>query len=696
MKENTMFGTYRLEEKLGEGGMGVVYRALDTQLDRTVAIKTLLSSTLGDAEVLERFVREAKAASRLQHPAIVTIYHVGVQDTTRYIVMEYVEGKTLKKAISGKPMSINQICSLGIQLADALALAHEKNVVHRDLKAENVMLTPRMQAKILDFGLAKLREPEAAGANVTVLTQVGIVMGTVSHMSPEQALGMEVDGRSDIFSLGVVFYEMATGKMPFDGPTAQATMARVLNMDPTPVAELNRDLPPEFLSLVQDCLRKDRNQRPTAVVVLARLKKIEASLSANRLASPEIRREMPVAPAPAIAMPPGSGSQTPVSGAPRPGSGGVARPGRIGSARSLAVAAPGPAGGLAKSGRVVAHVSPPPEELRNARLLFQGVRVFRITLSIALLALPFSFLAYFVIAGGAIRADVVEGTAFWTVVRSFVAPALGLANRVFSFSTKVGQWDFLALGFGILGFIVRHIILLWMHRGESYFKNRMVQLETATAVAAGIAAPDKASSHRMGMLREYAVAKKILSQEKRRLAFLSIDVVGSTKMKAGEDKLTIEHAFSEYKKFVERILKQNELWKVAWTPDGIMCAFPTTNDAVKAGQGVLNGLAWFNDGVHHLRTPFGVRCGVNAGEVVFPEEKNMEEISDETIDVAGHMQKYAAHGTLWIAQEICSEIEDATGFQTLQNNVDGFQVAEWRPAASPAGADKGASASAAN
>src|SRR5258708_1282929 len=252
MKENEMFGTYRLEEKLGEGGMCVGYRAHDTELDRTVAIKTLLAGAIGDQEVLERFVREAKAASRLQHPAIVIIYHVGIQGDTRYIVMEYVEGKTLKKAISGKPMAVNQICALGIQLADALTLAHEKNVVHRDLKAENVMLTPRMQAKILDFGLAKLREPET-GADATVLTQVGIIMGTVSHMSPEQALGMEVDGRSDIFSLGVVFYEMATGRMPFEGPTAQATMARVLNMDPVPIGQLNSDLPPELQSLIQDC-----------------------------------------------------------------------------------------------------------------------------------------------------------------------------------------------------------------------------------------------------------------------------------------------------------------------------------------------------------------------------------------------------------------------------------------------------------
>jgi serine/threonine protein kinase/class 3 adenylate cyclase len=689
MKENEMFGTYRLEEKLGEGGMGVVYRAHDTELDRTVAIKTLLASAIGDQEVLERFVREAKAASRLQHPAIVIIYHVGIQGDTRYIVMEYVEGKTLKKAIGGKPMPVNQICALGIQLADALTLAHEKNVVHRDLKAENVMLTPRMQAKILDFGLAKLREPEA-GADATVLTQVGIIMGTVSHMSPEQALGMEVDGRSDIFSLGVVFYEMATGRMPFEGPTAQATMARVLNMDPVPIGQLNPDLPPELQSLIQDCLRKDRAERPSAADVLARLKKVEASLSSKSLSSSEMRDGVPSQAIPSVVAPSPSGShaqsQQRADYVPLPPS--VAQPAPV-SSRSVAAPV------RAKSVRMVAHVPPPPPGvLRNARILFRVCKGFRIALSIALLALPFSFLAYFIIAGGAIRPEMVNGTTFYKVVTAIVVPALGFADRIFSFTTKVEGWDFLALGFGILGFIVRHFILLYVHRLESLAKNRMVQLETATAAAAGIITPDKASTHRLGMLREYAQAKQILFKEKRRLAFLSVDVIGSTKMKVGEDKLAVELAFSEYKKFVERILKQNNLWKVAWTPDGIMCAFPATDDAVKAAQGVLRGLAWFNDGVHQLRTPFNVRCGVNAGEVVFPEDKEMEEISDETIDVAGHMQKFAAPGVLWMAQDLCGELTDGTGFQTLPNNVDGLQVAEWRPSGTSAEAAKRASTSA--
>lgn len=150
-------------------------------------------------------------------------------------------------------------------------------------------------------------------------------------------------------------------------------------------------------------------------------------------------------------------------------------------------------------------------------------------------------------------------------------------------------------------------------------------------------------------------------------------------MKAGEDKLSIEHAFGEYKKFVERILNQNNVWKVAWTPDGIMCAFPAADDAVNAGRGVLQGLPWFNDGVHQLRTPFSVRCGANVGEVIFPEEKHMEEVSDEVIDVAGHMQKYAAPGTLWLSEQSFKELADHDGFEPLTEVVDGCHVMQWRP-----------------
>jgi len=280
------FGNYRIDSKLGEGGMGVVYRATDTELDRPVAIKTLISAA--DEDSVARFLREAKAASRLQHPAIITIHQFGVEAGTRFLVMEYVEGKTLKRVINGAPMHLNQLCEIAIQVADGLEMAHEAGVIHRDMKAENVMVTPRGQVKILDFGLAKLKEPEAAQGDdspTVYQTQVGVIMGTISHMSPEQALGSEVDPRADIFSFGVVLYEMTTGKMPFDGPTPQATLARILNQEPDAVRTLNPDAPPELEQLINDCLKKNRLERPSALQVRDRLKNIQASLSVGKIVS---------------------------------------------------------------------------------------------------------------------------------------------------------------------------------------------------------------------------------------------------------------------------------------------------------------------------------------------------------------------------------------------------------------------------
>jgi class 3 adenylate cyclase len=244
----------------------------------------------------------------------------------------------------------------------------------------------------------------------------------------------------------------------------------------------------------------------------------------------------------------------------------------------------------------------------------------------------------------------------------------------------------------VVAFVVRQLVLLPIEKTEHWAKTKVVKAKAAAPMAVAITSTERASTHRLAMLREYSEAKKFLFQEKRRLAFLSIDVVGSTKMKIGEDKLVIEHAFVEYKKFVERILKNNNIWKVAWTPDGIMCAFFTTEDAVHAAQEVLAGLGWFNDGVHQLKMGFNVRCGVNAGEVVFPEDKAMEEISDEVIDVAGHMQKYAAHGALWLSRSVMMEMSDQKGWRAIPDQkVDGHDVFEWRGDSMGASAPRGAS-----
>jgi class 3 adenylate cyclase len=189
-----------------------------------------------------------------------------------------------------------------------------------------------------------------------------------------------------------------------------------------------------------------------------------------------------------------------------------------------------------------------------------------------------------------------------------------------------------------------------------------------------------AVADRLSLLRQYSEAQKVLSKGQRHLAFLSVDVVGSTSMKRNEDKLLIEHAFVEYRKFVERILRGHNMWKVSYTPDGTMAAFYSEDDAVAAAKQILNELPWFNEGVHKLKTPFAVRCGVNAGEVIFPDDKTVDQVTDFVIDLAGHMQKYAATNTLWIAKELLDALKEKGGFRLVATQeVDGRATYEWVP-----------------
>lgn len=659
------FGAYKIESKIGEGGMGVVYRAQDTELDRPVAIKMVLASDSDNEESVARFMREAKAASRLQHPAIMTIYQFGVQEGTRYLVMEFIEGKTLKRIINNQPVQINQLCEIAVQVADALSVAHEKGVVHRDMKAENIMVTPRGHAKILDFGLAKMKEEDVLPTDATVTdmykTQAGTVLGTVSHMSPEQAMGHDVDGKADVFSFGVVLYEMATGFSPFMGPTPQATLARLLNQAPKPVNELNPTTPMALEQLINRCLEKDPNRRPTAKEVTAELKRVQSSLSSKDMPPMQMNQTAS-----------GSFQSGSMSGASVSGS----------SLRSVSVV---PVSGSKVIPPPGSGSQPPapvtPEEAQRLRLQYTGVRGLRWVVSLFTLTIPFSFLFKFLVVGQVIKPQLVTDTRLMAFVDWIVMPSQAVASNVLNFSTKVNNWDFLLVGLGVAGFALRHLVLLPVDRLEQWTKTKVVRAKASSTTGKGgpITVQDRVSNQRLAMLREYSEAQRVLQQGRRRLAFLSVDIVASTKMKIGEDKLVIEHAFSEYKKFVERILKGNNLWKVAWTPDGIMCAFPTAEEAAKAAQTILSELEWFNDGVHRLRTPFSVRCGINTGEVIFPDDKLMEEISDEVIDVAGHMQKAASPASIWLGKEVLTELESSAGFEQITTQmVDGRVPYEWK------------------
>jgi len=269
---------YLMVEQIGAGGMGVVYKARDTRLARFVALKFLPENTAHDPQALDRFRREARAASALNHPAICTIYDIGEQDGRAFIAMEFIDGETLRAHIREKPLGLEEIFKLGIQIAEALDAAHSEGIIHRDIKPANIFITRRGQAKVLDFGLAKLVPTglATAGDSQDSTSVVGIISGTPSYMSPEQIRGDDLDARTDIFSLGLVLYEMATGRQAFNGRTGGSIIEAVLTRQPAPVRSFNPDIPPRLEQLIDKALQKDRGQRyQRAADLLADLQQLQ-------------------------------------------------------------------------------------------------------------------------------------------------------------------------------------------------------------------------------------------------------------------------------------------------------------------------------------------------------------------------------------------------------------------------------------
>src|ERR1700682_3113486 len=274
LSPGSRLGPYEIVAPIGAGGMGEVYRARDPRLGREVAIKVLPSSFSSDPDLLRRFEQEARAASALNHPNIITIHDIGSSDSTFYIAMEFVDGTSLRDLVASGPLPTKRMLGIGEQIAEGLAKAHSAGIVHRDLKPENVMVSKDGFVKLLDFGLAKLfvAPTEQASGMPTVIqdTQPGTVMGTVGYMSPEQASGKPVDFRSDKFALGSILYEMATGKRAFQHDTGAETLTAIIKDEPEPVAQLNPRAPAPFRWIVERCLAKDPEERYASTRDLAR------------------------------------------------------------------------------------------------------------------------------------------------------------------------------------------------------------------------------------------------------------------------------------------------------------------------------------------------------------------------------------------------------------------------------------------
>ena len=678
---------FKIVGKLGQGGMGVVYRAEDMNLDGQVAIKILSPEAQRDEESVARFLREAKTASKLHHPNITAIYEFGVKDDSRYLAMEFVEGKTLKEILKQGPLPTGQMLEIAIQVVDALSLADEKTVIHRDIKSENIMVTDRGQVKILDFGLSKMVDKPGTQAHDAFPTSAGLVISPISYMSPEQMRGAELDARTDIYSTGVVLFEMATGKLPFIGGSPNIVLAKILNQPAPSAADINSEVPSSLERVIAKCLEKNREQRyQNALHLLVDLRAIKQEIDSGRDGSGTVvmqpGRDLQVTAPPSERLselvPPTPPAATPAV-TPPDGIATVAMP--------TPEVAPQPVPAVRDSGAltpsVPRHAAVSPAGRAWRLRVCTGLSVLRKGLGSVAVVYAMGCVALFALP--LFRPERVRGLTPVRWLHEAIDPLLAFAYDLINVNLVYQNFNFLLVGLALLTYIVAQVAIGRLEGLESWLRKPLLTRPVVAGVPGAGARPGQATTaigtrdaSRMSLLRDYAAAKRILTEARKELAFLSIDVVGSTKMKLGEDKIVVEHAFSEYKKFLEHLFREYRVYKVTWTPDGIMSCFPSAEDASTMARKLLVELDWFNRDVHQLRIKFHVRCGMNSGEVMVPDTKPLEEISDEAIDVAGHLQKYADVDSLWVSGDVYRSLANGEGFVQVTRQVDNRDVYAWR------------------
>lgn len=665
---------FKIEEKVGQGGMGVVYKGRDIDLDRPVAIKILHPEAQKNETSIARFLREAKTASKLTHPAITTIYEFGVKEDMRYLVMEYVEGKTVCDLLENGPLSIPKAVDIAIQVTDALALAGEHGIVHRDIKSENIMVTDRGHVKILDFGLAKMVESEGGVSKESFHTAAGLLMGTVSYMSPEQALGSELDPRSDIYSLGVVLFETVTGKLPFKGSSPSVVIAKILNKPPPKPSDINPDCPQQLENIIIKCLEKNRDVRyQNAQSLLKDLSSLKLELKnamihghklgAETAAKQESKDEETIAFRSSVAH-----KRTDEIKAPSEG--------QLSSRWYHSAGDP-----MRQSGKGQSS-SAAQSEKEGSDSSLQKKKIWLTTVKSLKIGLHFFLLIYAIMCALLFLMPLIPIDHVWMVYvyRAVHFMALPLLTFVCSLTnlpeTYNGlYWVALLIAFAVMGIrqFANSRLEKTVQRLDLPFKKN--EQSVSGAIRRSIMTGSRMTRGSSHMTMGPTMSRRLMDEAWKEMAFLSIDMATTEKMRsAGLSGSDAEQAIIEYRKFVERTFREFHVYKIAVKQDEMIGCFLSADAAATAGRHLIMELDWFNNDILRTGQAIKLRMGVSWGEVMLPDAQPLEEVTSHVIELASFLRKQAGENSLWASGEAYSRLMDRTGFVRLAEMLNNSEV----------------------